>query len=205
VVLVDRWRHRWRDRTRLAAMIVAVELVILGLLTGYAIGAGESGFWVPLAVAAPLVVLELWYDMRSRGRRLVPELAGSVGIGAVAAAIALAGGETERVAWGLWVVMGARSIAAIPYVRAQILRTKSRPGPRWHSDLAQVVAVLVAAAAWVTDLAPGPAAIAIGVLAVFHGVAVRMPPRPAVVIGIQQTVLGILVIVATAVSVATAG
>ncbi|HUW04228.1 MAG TPA: YwiC-like family protein [Acidimicrobiales bacterium] len=202
LVLVDRWRHRRLDRTRLAASIAAVELVVLAMLSGYAIWAGEPGFWVPLAVAAPLVILELWYDMRSRGRRLVPELAGTVGIGAVAAAIALAGGETERVAWGLWVVMAARSIAAVPYVRAQILRARSRPGPRWHSDLGQLIAVLLVAVAWASDLVPGPAAIAIGALAVIDAAALRMPPKPAVVIGIQQTVFGVLVIVTTAIAVA---
>ena len=48
-------------------------------------------FWVPLAVAAPFVGVELWFDMRSRGRRLIPELAGTFGIGSVVAAIVLIG------------------------------------------------------------------------------------------------------------------
>ena len=80
LVLVDTWRHRRLDRTRLAARIAAAELVVFALLVGFAVASGESGFWVPLAVAAPLVALELWFDMRSRSRRLIPELAGSVGM-----------------------------------------------------------------------------------------------------------------------------
>lgn len=200
LVLVDRWRHRWLDRTRLAATIAGGELVVLALLAAYALAAGESGFWVPLVVAAPLVTIELWYDMRSRGRRLIPELAGTAGIGSVAAAIALAGGASDRVAWGLWVVVAARSVAAIPYVRTQIMRTRSEPGARWHSDLAQMVAVAAAAVAWAADVVPGPAAIAIGILATINVAAVRMPPRPAVMIGIQQMIFGIAVIATTAVA-----
>ncbi len=201
LVLVDRWRHRRLDRTRLAATIAAAELAVLAALVVAAATGAASGFWVPLALAAPLVALELWYDMRSRSRRLVPELAGSIGIGAIATAIALADGAPTRMAWGLWVVIGARSLAAIPYVRTQIRRNRSHPGPSWHSDLAQVAAVAFAGAAWTIDLVPSAAWVAIGVLALVDLVAVRMPPRPAVVIGIQQTVAGLGVIAATALAI----
>lgn len=198
LVLVDRWRHRWLDRTRLAARIAAVELALFGGLVAYASVNAQSGFWIPLALAAPLVGLELWFDMRSRGRRLIPELAGSVGIGAIATAIALADGAPNRLAWGLWIVIAARVIAAIPYVRHQIQRTHSRSEPRWHSDVAQVVAIAVAAVAWSQDLVPAAAVVVLAALGLINIVAVRLPPRPAVVIGIQQTVFGVVLIVATA-------
>ena len=161
----------------------------------------ESGFWLPLLVGAPLVGLELWYDMRSRGRRLIPELAGAIGIGAVATAIALAGGEGSQVAWGLWVVIAARSLAAVPYVRTQISRTRSKPGPIWHSDLAQLAAVSAVALGSVADLVPRGSAIIIAVLAGINVVTVRTKPRRAVVIGIQQTVLGLTVIATTAIAI----
>ncbi len=201
LVLVDRFRHRWLPRTRLAALIAAGELAVLTGLVVYAASAGEP-FWVPLAVAAPLVVLELWFDMRSRSRRLIPELAGSIGIGSIATAIALAGGTATTIAWGLWVVIAARSVAAIPYVRTQILRTRSRPGPRWHSDIAQLAAVAAALLGWVLDLVPVAAVVAIAVLAALDLVAVRLAPRRAVVIGIQQMILGIAVILTTAIAIA---
>lgn len=112
LVLVDRFRHRRLPRTGLAARIAAGELAVLLLLVVYAVAAGES-FWVPFAVAAPLIVLESWFDIRSRGRRLVPELAGSIGIGSIATAIALADGAGTRLAWGLWVVVAARSVVVL--------------------------------------------------------------------------------------------
>jgi len=201
LVLVDRFRHRWLPRTRLAAQIAAIELAVLFVLVVYAVSAGEP-FWVPFAVAAPLIGLELWFDMRSRGRRLIPELAGSIGIGSIATAIALADGTDTRVAWGLWVVVAARSVAAIPYVRTQILRTKSRSGPRWHSDAAQLAAVAAAVLGWAFDLVPAAAVVALAVLAAINVAAVRLAPRRAVVIGIQQMIFGIAVILTTAIALA---
>ncbi len=201
LVLVDRFRHRRLDRTRLAALVAAGELLIVTALVVYAAIAGQS-FWAPLAVTAPLVALELWFDMRSRSRRLIPELAGSIGIGSIATAIALAAGASMNLAWGLWVVIAARSVAAIPYVRTQILRTRSRPGPRWHSDIAQLIAVAVALLGWTVGMVPSAAVVAIAVLAAIHLVAVRLAPRRAVVIGIQQLIFGIAVVLATAIGVA---
>lgn len=198
LVLVDRFRHRWLDRTRLAAKIAAIEIVVLLLLVGYTVAEGAREFWVPLAFAAPLIALELWYDMRSRGRHLLPELAGSIGIGAVAAAVALVDDAPNRLAWGLWVVIAARSLAAIPYVRNQILRTRAKPKPRWHSDLAQIVAATAGAVAWQADLVPGASVLALALLAAINIAALRLPPRRATVIGIQQMIFGIAIIATTA-------
>jgi len=202
LVLVDRWRKRWLDRTTAAARIAAVELVVLGTLLAYAAIAAHSGFWIPIAVAAPLFVLELGYDMKSRGRRLIPELAGSVGIGAVAAAIALADGEPKRLAWGLWLVIAARSLAAIPYVRTQIVRTRNEPNRLWPTDLAQGGAVAASLIGWLIDAVPLATVIVVGVVGVLQSVAIRRPPERAVVIGLQQTVVGVAVIAATAVALA---
>ena len=199
LVLVDRFRHRWLPRTRLAAQIAAVEVAVFVVLVVYAASAAEP-FWLPLAVAAPLIGIELWFDMRSRSRRLIPELAGSVGIGSVATAIALADGASASLAWGLWIVIAARSVAAIPYVRTQILRAKSRPALNWHSDAAQLAAVVGVALGWAFDRVPAAAVVVIVALALTNVVAVRLAPRPAVVIGIQQTIVGIAVILTTAIA-----
>jgi hypothetical protein len=116
----------------------------------------------------------------------------------------MAGGATALVSAGLWCVVAARSTAAIPYVRCQISRLKSHPTPLWHSDLAQIVAVAAVLSGWALDAVPVAAAAAIGVVAFINLVAVRLAPRPALVIGIQQTVLGVGVITTTAIAVLVA-
>jgi hypothetical protein len=201
LVLVDRWRGRWLDRTRTAARIATVEVLVLVAFFVVAGWTADAPFWWPLLAAAPLVAIELWFDMRSRGRRLLPELAGTVGIGSVAAAIALANGTKNATAGGLWVVVAARGAAAIPYARTQVFRTRGRPYRLWHSDLAQVLAVVAVAVTWFADALPLAAAIAITAVAAFNIGAVRAAPRPAKIIGLQQMFFGIAVVAVTAVAV----
>ncbi len=198
LALVDRWRRRRLDRTILAERIAAVEIAALIAVFAAATMLSGAELWLPLALAAPFVGVELWYDVRSRGRRLIPELAGSVGMGAFAAAIALAGGEARLVAFGLWAVVAARAVAAMPFVRVQLQRAKARPHARWHSDLAQVAAVAGAWAAAGVGAAPVAGAIAVTVLATFHAVAARLAPPPTPILGGQQVALGLGVVVAAA-------
>lgn len=202
VVLVDRRRKRWLDRSRLAAHITTVELIVAGVLAVWAATRAENGwFWVPLATAVPLVVVELWFDMRSRSRRLVPELAGSIGIGSIVASIVLVAGEPAALAVGLWVVVSARAVAAIPYARAQVFRAHGRLIRRWHSDLAQIVAVAAATVAWLLGAIPPAPVLALGALAVLNVVALRAPVRRVLVIGLEQVASGLLVVAVTAISV----
>jgi hypothetical protein len=202
LVLVDRRRHRWLPRSGVALRIAVVELAVLvALLVGAALGSDDDRWLIPLIAAIPLVSVELWFDMRSRGRRLVPELAGTVGIGSVAAAIALVDGSSVTLALGLWCVVAARAAAAIPYARTQVMRVHDRQPPLWHSDLAQAVAVVAVGVGTWLDAVPLAATIAVATIAVFNVSAVRMRPRPAKVIGIQQMCFGLAVVGVTAAAV----
>jgi hypothetical protein len=203
VVLVDRWRRRWLARTSVAARAAIVELAVLVALVVVATLGADERFWLPLLAAAPLVMIELWFGMRSRSRRLLPELAGTVGIGSIAATITLADGEDTALALGLWVVVAARAAAAIPYARTQVLRARGRPHRVWHSDLAQSFALAAVIVAWSAGAAPFASVTAILVVTAFNLAAVRAAPRPAKIIGLQQMFFGVAVIVVTAVAVST--
>ena len=199
LVLVDRWRHRWLPRTRVALRVAVVELAALAaLLLAAASGSADDRWWIPLVAAIPLVSVELWFDMRSRGRRLVPELTGTIGIGSVAAAIALVDARPVTLALGLWCVVAARASAAIPYARTQVMRGHGKQPPLWHSDLAQGVAVVAVAVGTWLDAVPLAATILVAAIAVFNVAAVRMRPRPAKVIGIKQMCFGLAVVGVTA-------
>ncbi len=103
---------------------------------------------------------------------------------------------------GLWLAMGARAVAAITFVRVQVHRVKHQRYHVWHSDLGQAVAVAIAAAGLALDIVPVLGVSAITVAALFDLFMVRRTPVPAVVLGIQQVVLGLLVVVATGLAVA---
>ncbi len=193
LVLVDRWRHRRLPRTRLAARVAVGEIALLVVLLAVAAAGAQRTFWGPLAVAAPLVLVELWFDMRSRGRRLLPEMAGSIGIGSVAAAIVLAGGGSTTVAAASWLVVAARVTGSLPFVHSQLRRAKGRPDRRWVQDLAQVASIALAAGGAGIGWLPLPAAGALVALALVQLVLARIPPPRAVVVGAQQLLYGLAV------------
>jgi hypothetical protein len=201
VVLVDRRRARRLPRTRVAERVVAVEAVATGALVAVAIATAREQFWIPAAIALPLVALELWFDMRSRSRRLVPELAGAIGISAVVAMIVLADGAESGLAAALWCVLAARVATSIPWVRAQIGRFHGHAAHRAALALADVAALaLVSIAVLLDDAVVGGALAVLLLVAVQRVVATRPAARPKV-LGRLESLLGAVVVVATAVSV----
>jgi hypothetical protein len=202
LALVDRRRHRSLPRTRLATRVAAIELGLIGLLGASALWSAGFDWLVPVLIAAPLVAVELWFDIRSRSRRLVPELAGAVGISAVAASITVAGSESWRLAVALWMILTARAIASIPYVRAQIVRTRRGWSPLGATDRFQLAGATVGFAAVAVSSQVLAGAIAVAALAVAHAVALRRARIPSVkVIGLHQMAAGLAIVVATALGV----
>jgi hypothetical protein len=201
VVAVDRRRGRQLERTRLAQRVAAAELAILALLAAGAVRLAEPWFWVPGLVALPLLAVESWFEVRSRGRRLLPELAGAIGVCSVAAMVVLAAGEGGRLAAGLWLLLAARVATSIPHVRAQIARLHQRPSQARAVAAGDLAAGALAAAA--VALAGGVAAGALAVVAVIalqRLAGGRPVPRP-VVLGLRQMVMGLGVVAVTAIGV----
>ena len=197
LALVDRRRGRWMARSALAARVASLEVMMLVGAATIAVLATDHAFWWPLAVAAPLIAVELSYDIRSHGRRFIPELAGAVAMGSVAGAVALAGGASDGEALALWLALAARSVAAIPFVRVQLRRAKHQANRISLSDLAHVVAMGIAVLAWQVGELPGAAVVAIGILVLVESIALRRPPPKAAIIGAEQVILGLLVVLTT--------
>ena len=196
VVLVDRHRHRDLAGTVLARKVLLVETAAISALVAVAALTTGEPFWWPVAVAAPLVAVELWFDTRSRSRRLVPELAGTYGICAVAAMILLAGGHPTAQAVAVWLVLAGRATTAIPHVRAQISRLHGRPTSSSTLLSADGCAIAAAVTAVALDPALAAGAAAVATVIVFQR-ATAHQALPAKVIGIRQSVLGLAVVIAT--------
>jgi hypothetical protein len=198
VVAVDRRRGRTLSRTRLATKVAAVELVVLAALAGGALVLAEPWFWVPGAAALPLLVTEGWFEVRSRGRRLVPELAGAIGVCSVAAMVVLADGGPAFLATGAWLVLAARAATSIPHVRSQIARLHQRPSQARPALAGDLTAMSLAALAVLLDrhLWAGGLAVLI-VIAIQRAAAARPVPRP-VILGLRQMAMGFGVVLVTA-------
>jgi hypothetical protein len=204
LLLVDHHRDRWLARSRLAAAVLVVESsILIGLVAGATWLAGWS-WWIPVALAAPLVAVELWYDARSRSRLLVPELCGALGVAVASPSIVLAAGGDRSLAVGAWLVLAARIIGSIPFVRTQISMLRTGAGAVGATRAAQVASITVGATAFIADRRLGAGVAAIVLLAGFQLVTVRSIPTSATRLGITQMVLGLAVVVVTAAGVAVA-
>ncbi|MET0661934.1 MAG: YwiC-like family protein [Ilumatobacteraceae bacterium] len=198
LVSIDVRHRRSVDRTRLAVRIAAVEVIVLALLGISAVALAGWSWTLPIAAAAPLVAIEWSFDSRGRGRRLVPELAGAVGIAAAAAAIVVADDGSWMLAVGVWLVITGRAVGSIPFVRVQISRLRRGTGDVHQTDVAQLVAVLLAAVAVAVDTDLLAGAVGVVVLAVLQSRWVRRPPVPARRLGLTQLGLGLSLVVLTA-------
>jgi len=205
LVLVDRRRGRRLQRTVMAQRLAAVQLLAIAVLAVLALVAAGPGWLLPVAVAVPLIAIEMWFDVRSRSRRLVPELCGAVGIASVAASIVVAGGGELRLALAVWVVLAGRAVASIPYVRAQIQRLRHGAASTTAADAWQCGGVALAVAATLLDGDVVLGAVAVALLAGLQATSMRRSPvPPAKTIGIRQTVFGLSVVAATAINVLAA-
>jgi hypothetical protein len=174
--------------------------MLLGLAAA-AVVLGDARLWLPLLLAAPLVGVELWFDIRSRGRRLVPELAGAIGVGGVVAMIVLADGESMSLAAALWLVLAARVLTSIPFVRAQVALLHGRVAPRRVAALGDVAALGLAPVAVTADRSVAVGAAMIIPIILYQRVSGRRPPCRAAVLGVRQTVVGLTLVTVTALGV----
>ncbi|MCZ7631594.1 MAG: YwiC-like family protein [Microthrixaceae bacterium] len=202
IVAVDLRRNRVLPRTRLAGMIGLAELAVLAAFVTAAVNTASHPFWWPLMVAAPLVALEAVYEVRSKGRRLAPELAGAIGVCSVAAMAVLADGASATLAVGLWLILAARALTSVSWVRGQITRIHGRSPDQLMLAATDVVTVAMGLTAVLLEQSLLLGALALPVvIAIQRTTAIGDPVRPAVQ-GMIQMFMGLAVVAATAIGVA---
>ena len=120
---------------------------------------------------------------------------------AAAAAVVLAAGNNYRLAFAAWLVLAARAIMTIPFVRAQIMRARRGITDTRGSDVAQIIGLGVVAGAVVIEPPVWPGAALLAAIAVAEAWWVRRDPPAVKVIGFRQMGLGFAVVFATAIGV----
>ena len=198
LAVVDVRRGRWLPRSKVAALLAAVEVAAIAGLIAVALWRGSNRWWEAVAIALPLGAVEFAYDVRSRSRRLVPELCGAVAIAGVAAAIVLADGRSWAVAAALWLVLAGRIVGSIPFVRAQIARLRHRPVAAGVVRAVQAIAVLVAAAGLIAHRGVIVAVALVVGAGWWHSRSLTLPVPPPKVMGMREMFYGLAVVVAAA-------
>jgi len=198
IVSTDLVRKRWLPRSRIALLFAALYggFAIAGTVGAFF--TAEGPFWIPVLVALPFALYALRADARRENRALLPELSGSIAMGATVAAIALGSGWDPAPAFGLWLVLAARDVAAIVLVRGQIRRLHGRPTGASTIYAVQVGVTSAVAVAAIADIVPWLAAVAIGLVGLAAVVSLNRPPVEAKVIGWTQMAVGLMVVIVTA-------
>jgi len=184
IVASDLRRGRILPRTRLSLGVAAVYGTSLAAAVLAAIVAADHPFWLPLVTAVPFWALQVSYDIRNRSRRR---------------AIALAGGLSMKLSLGLWLVVSLRSIASVVLVRAQLRRARQQPYGEKGVHLVDLAVAAAAVTAAAFGVIPWLGALAISLLTPFAWWSLWRPAVRAVIVGTQQTVLGAVVAILTAI------
>jgi hypothetical protein len=201
LALTDRRKGRRYPRSiwaeRFAVLYGGVSLAALTLAF---IAAAPYPFWLPLLLAVPLALVQLYFDAYNRGRELLPELLGAGALGGVAAAMTLAGGWPIAMALAVWGILLARTLTSIIYIRARLRLERGQLTARWPVWLAHLGAGLAVIALARLELAPWLAVLALLVLfgRAVVGLSTRRKSIPAKLVGFQELGYGLLTVALTA-------
>lgn len=197
----DLVRRRWLPRSTMAlvAAMVFAAVAMAGVIGAFITTRGP--FWWPFIVALPFAGFSLRADAHSQNRALAPQLAGSIAMGSTVAAIAMGAGWEWMPAFGLWLVLTARDVAAIVLARGMVRRFKAKSVDHVRIHLAQLAAFAVVAVAAAVGVVPWLGAVAISLLGVVAVVSLARPPVPAKVVGWTQMGVGLMVVLLTALGV----
>ncbi len=154
---------------------------------------------VPLLVALPLFALQAYWDATGQSRELLTELSGPAALAVIAAAITLAGGWSPLQSFALWVLIVARALPSVLYVRARLRRGRGQPFSYWANG-AHGGALLLAFPLLDAGLIPITALLALLLLFLRsrYGLLIAEPRVPAKVIGVQEVIFGAVFVVFTA-------
>lgn len=163
----------------------------------------DHPFWQVLVVAVPLVSVQVFYDIQRRGRELIPEVVGAMALSLVAPTIALADNWSVGAAVALWVVLLARIVGTIFYVRARLrLERGENPSPI-PAHVAHGVGLVAVIALVIMGEVRWLVVVAIGVLLLraIYGLSKWRKPAPrAAIIGVQEVIFGIVTVTLVALS-----
>ncbi len=197
----------WRNRHRLDASprfrwARRFALLYAALALACFAAAAALGGWrplVPFAVLSPLLAVYAAFDASNQARRLLPELAAPMGLAASAPAIALAGGWEPLGAWVLWLLLQARAVPSILYVRARLRLERGTEIDRRPSFLSHAAAALVGVVLAAAGLGPWLSAVALGVLWArsVRGLSAGRRPAKAKEVGFSELAFGIGYVAAT--------
>jgi hypothetical protein len=158
--LLERLHGRYSARRRAGAIAAAV-FCILGVAASVVVLQQIDQPWqlAPLLVAIPFALAQIAFDVTGRSRQMFAELAGALAISSSAALIIAIAGHPLHLALLVWLLIAARIVPSILYVRYRLRRRKgqaSTPSATIISHLVPFAVVPVAVSAGASPIAAVP-------------------------------------------------
>ncbi|NDJ51489.1 MAG: YwiC-like family protein [Chloroflexi bacterium] len=127
IALKDRNRGRHYQRTGLAERFALGYGLLTMIFGGTALILAGPAPAIPLIFAVPFGLILIAYDLQNKSREALPEIAGALAFGALAAALVMIDGWSLGRALLLWAGLAPRSITSILYIRERLHLAKDRP------------------------------------------------------------------------------
>lgn len=203
IALKDRLKGKRFPRTavaeRFALIYAAAAVVALGVVLATV---SSRSFLMPLLCAVPLVLVQVWFDAKGKGRELVSELFAALSLGSVASSIVILGGVKVWLACALWFLLSLHAVTAILYVRSR-LRLERDEEPRVAAMTATFV-LAFATCTWmfvrgVVGVGPGMLFLVMFIRA-WWGLSAWRRRVPAKTVGFQEIAYGLMMAIFTALS-----
>lgn len=134
---------------KLALLYTGAALIFFSI----AVALSSAAIAVPLLIASPFLAAQFFYDVRNRGRELVPELCGAVAAAAGGAACAMTGRGGMSMAALIAILAVCRSVPSVLYVRSLLRGSAAFPGLVAHFVAIVAVALIAPAATIVVPVA----------------------------------------------------
>ncbi len=195
------YRQKRQVRLTLALRFVAIYGVLAAsgfLMTLWLVG--WTPLW-PIMLALPFGLLFFLYDAQNRSRSWQAELAGPIAFSITATIIALAADWAIAPALALWLVLVARAVPSILYVRSRIRLDRGKPHQPNLAIGSHIVALIVVGGLIWRQWLPLLTVVVFGLLLVraAWGLSRYRRPVPVKVIGFSELGWGVLLVVIVAV------
>ncbi|HKI86857.1 MAG TPA: YwiC-like family protein [Thermoanaerobaculia bacterium] len=152
----DSKRGRKFHRTRMALAFTSILALVSAVLFAASVGIAGARPLLAFLAAAPFALVFVAYDL-APGRFWQAEAAAPVAFASSAAAVALAGSASWRLAAALCVIVVARALPSVLYVRARLRLERGEPARRRLALVAQALGLIavswMSVAGWLPRLA----------------------------------------------------
>lgn len=201
IALLDLRKKKLYLRTRIGIGFVALYGLIALLAFGASLAGGGLPVIAPLIPAYLVAIVQIWlFDIRGNSRHWLPEILGASIMSIFGVSIALAGGWTIINATSIAIIIIARAIPTIFYVRARLQQIKLGETNPQIALCFHGLAVIIIMGLAISDIIPWLTLLAILILGIratyfLHQAKVI----PAKVLGIQEVLFGLMLVGITAI------